>query len=284
MSTAPLPPLPPRVPRWSDLRRRLVSAFAMLVIGGVEIWLGGPAFAALVVLVTGGMVWELARMTAPARSSEALWIGAGSGVALLATFFNDAPAAPILLLVPSLVLAFGARRCRRLAAALAAAAMVAGYGLVSIRQGAGTTALVWLILIVVVSDVMGYFVGRMLGGPRFWPSLSPKKTWSGTIAGWVGAAFVGAGFVVAGLAGPAGWLLVLVSPVLAFAGQMGDIAESWLKRRTGVKDSSGLIPGHGGLLDRFDALTGAVVAVMLLGLVSHLPLPAPHPFGLAGKP
>jgi phosphatidate cytidylyltransferase len=127
----------------------------------------------------------------------------------------------------------------------------------------------WLIGIVIVSDVMGYFAGRSLGGPKFWPAISPKKTWSGTIAGWVGAALVGLGFV---LFGTAGWGLVILSPMVAFAGQMGDIAESWIKRRTGVKDSSNLIPGHGGVLDRFDALIAAVVLVMLLGLIMPLPL------------
>ena len=276
-----LPPgdLPPRPPRWSDLRKRLASAAVMLTVGAVEVWLGGPSFAILVILVTGGMLWELARITAPARVREALAYGAGGALALLDTFINDAPAAPMVLLLPSLAFALSARRDRRLAAALAAAIMVAGYGLVSIRQGAGIPALMWLILIVVASDVLGYFVGRLLGGPRFWPAISPKKTWSGTVAGWAGAAAVGAGFVLAGLAGPAGWLLVVVSPVVAFAGQMGDIAESWLKRRAGVKDSSRLIPGHGGLMDRFDALTGAVVAVMILGLFAQLPLPAPDPFG-----
>jgi phosphatidate cytidylyltransferase len=117
--------------------------------------------------------------------------------------------------------------------------------------------------------VAGYFAGRSLGGPKFWPAVSPKKTWSGTVAGWIGAAMVGLGFV---LAGHGGWALVLLSPVVAFAGQMGDVVESWLKRRAGVKDSSHLIPGHGGLLDRFDALIGATVVVMLIGLVFPLPI------------
>ena len=148
--------------------------------------------------------------------------------------------------------------------------MWAGYGLVTLRDAAGSIVIVWLVGVVITSDVLGYFAGRLLGGAKFWPAISPKKTWSGTVAGWIGAALVGLGFVL--LAG-AGWGLVILSPIVAFAGQMGDIAESWIKRRTGVKDSSALIPGHGGVLDRFDALIFAVVAVMLLGLFGPLPIP-----------
>jgi phosphatidate cytidylyltransferase len=198
-----------------------------------------------------------------------------AGVSLLVSFLNTAPVAVALLLVPALALSLTPRRDRRLAAAWAVALMVAGYGLVTLRDGSGTGAVLWLILVVIASDVLGYFAGRLIGGPKFWPTLSPKKTWAGTVAGWIGAAAVGAGFVVAGQASP---LLILLSPVVALAGQMGDIGESWLKRRAGVKDASNLIPGHGGLLDRFDALTGAVVAVMALGLVMDLPLPRPMPF------
>jgi phosphatidate cytidylyltransferase len=75
------------------------------------------------------------------------------------------------------------------------------------------------------------------------------------------------------MAGYAGWWLLALSPLVAFGGQMGDIAESLVKRRSGVKDSSALIPGHGGVLDRFDAMTGAVVLLILLSLVADLPLP-----------
>jgi phosphatidate cytidylyltransferase len=276
-------PVPPAAPRWSDLRKRLISAAVMVAVGTVEVWLGGPSFAILVILIIAGMQWELARLTAPARPRDAVILAVAGGAALAFTFVSDAPAAPTLLLLPALAFALTPRRDRRLAATIAAAMMVAGYGLVSIREGAGTSALVWLIMVVVVSDVLGYFVGRTLGGAKFWPAISPKKTWSGTVAGWIGAGIVGAGFAGIGLAGQAGLLIILVSPLVAFAGQMGDIAESWLKRRAGVKDSSNLIPGHGGLLDRFDALTGAVVAVMALGMVANLPLPAPDPFGLSAE-
>lgn len=261
--------------RWHDLQTRLVSAAVMIAVGAVEVWLGGPAFAGLVVLLTAGMIWELARISAPARRRSALVLAAFGGVALLVPFLSPAALADAALLAPALLFALTPRRDRRLTAAWAVAVMVAGYGLVTLREAAGTLAVLWLVLVVVSSDVLGYFVGRLAGGPKFWPALSPKKTWSGTVAGWAGAAAVAAGFVALGHADP---VLILVSPVIAFAGQMGDIAESWLKRRAGIKDASNLIPGHGGLLDRFDALTGAAVAVMALGLVLNLPLPQPSPF------
>lgn len=262
--------------RWHDLRKRLLSAAVMIAVGAVEVWLGGPAFAALVILLSSGMVWELARLSAPARGRSALGMAGLAAVGMLVTFLSPAPLAETALLAPALVLALTPRRDRRLTAAWGAAVMVAGYGLVTLREVAGTPAVLWLILVVIASDVMGYFAGRILGGPKFWPALSPKKTWSGTVAGWVAAAGVGGAFVAADLASP---LLIILSPLIAFAGQMGDIAESWLKRRAGIKDASNLIPGHGGLLDRFDALTGAGVAVMALGLVLNLPLPQPAPFG-----
>ncbi|HMO06649.1 MAG TPA: phosphatidate cytidylyltransferase [Paracoccaceae bacterium] len=262
--------VPPAAPRWSDLRLRLVSAAVMITVGAAEIWLGGPAFAALVVALTGGMLWELARMTAPAQARAALALGVLGAGALVLVLVAPADYAPALLLVPSLAFALTPRRDRRLASLWAAAAMVAGYGLVVLREEAGTPAILWVICVVVASDVLGYFAGRMIGGRKFWPAVSPKKTWAGTVAGWLGAAAVGAGFVAAGLAP---WTLVPLSALVAFAGQMGDIAESWIKRRAGVKDSSRLIPGHGGLMDRFDALVGAVVAVMALGLLVALPLP-----------
>ena len=149
----------------------------------------------------------------------------------------------------------------------AAAIVVAGVELIRLR-GDGISQIFWLILVVVASDVCGYFVGRLVGGPKFWPSVSPKKTWSGTIAGWIGAALVGLGFY---LTDHASLLMAAMSPILAFAGQLGDIAESAIKRRAGVKDASNLIPGHGGVLDRFDAMIGALLAMFVLGILGVRP-------------
>ena len=256
--------------RWNDLRPRVVSAIVMIAVGAAEIWLGGPSFAVLVILLTAGMIWELAVMTAPVQKNRPLLMAGIAAAALAAALVLRSDLAAAMVLVPSLALALSPRRDRRLAAVYAAAIMVAGYGLVELRDTIGTTGILWLVIVVVMSDVAGYFAGRMIGGPKFWPAVSPKKTWSGTVAGWIGAALVGLGFVLAGMGG---WLLVLLSPVVAFAGQLGEILESWMKRRAGIKDSSQLIPGHGGLLDRFDALIGATVLVMLLGLFfKNLPI------------
>lgn len=256
--------------RWADLRPRLMSAVVMLAVGVVEIWLGGWPFLALSVALVSVMIWELAAMTGRAAGRRmALMLAALAALAFVAD--EGWPSLPSWWVIPPVMLAFGLTpRLHPVASALMAGAiMVAGHGLFVLRDEAGTAAILWLIGVVIASDVMGYFAGRILGGPKFWPAISPKKTWSGTVAGWIGATAVGAAFVLAGHGAP---LLIVLSPFVAFAGQMGDIAESWIKRRTGVKDSSHLIPGHGGVMDRFDALCGAMVAVMILGRIIELPV------------
>ncbi|SNX67666.1 phosphatidate cytidylyltransferase [Cereibacter ovatus] len=261
--------------RWGDLQSRTASAVVMVLVGGAAVIWGGLPFAALVVVSSGLMLWELARMTAPGRP----WINAavgGLGAVVLAVLVMalELPrdflvAVPLLALAPVAGLQ-GERGDRGIFLAYGLALMLAGAGLLSLRATGGAATILWLVLVVGASDVMGYFAGRSLGGPKFWPAVSPKKTWSGTVAGWLGAAIVGLGFV---LITGAGWGLIILSPVIALAGQLGDIVESWIKRRSGVKDSSSLIPGHGGVLDRFDALAGAVLAVLVLGLLVDLPLP-----------
>ena len=110
-----------------------------------------------------------------------------------------------------------------------------------------------------MSDVGGYIVGRTVGGRKFWPAISPKKTWSGIIAGWVLAALFG--YILIQNLGTI--LLIPLFIVVVIGAQLGDIAESWVKRRTSVKDSSNLIPGHGGVLDRFDGFIGGAVVLAI---------------------
>jgi phosphatidate cytidylyltransferase len=136
---------------------------------------------------------------------------------------------------------------------------------VRLDQVWGFTALMLVLLIVWVTDIGGYFAGRGLGGPKLWPRVSPKKTWAGAIGGFVASLCVAAGFAAFGLGktGP----LVLLGAVLSVASQLGDLFESAVKRRFGVKDSSHIIPGHGGLLDRLDGFVAAVVLAAIFGFL-----------------
>ena len=247
--------------RWADLNVRMASAAVMIALGVFEVYEGGIFFLIGVLLLVAAMIWEVAELTADTRRRFSVGLGGLAALCLFAWTQVPSPLGAVLLALPSLGLLITRRGDRRLMAIYALAVMVAATGFLTLRgQGAGV--FVWLVLVVVASDVLGYFAGRLIGGPKFWPRISPKKTWSGTVAGWIGATCVGAVFVWYGF--PVG--VLILSPLVAFAGQIGDIAESWLKRRAGVKDSSSLIPGHGGVLDRFDALIGATLAVQVLTL------------------
>lgn len=254
--------------RWSDLRARLISGAAMVVVGTAAVAAGGVWFQMLAVFVTAVMIWELWSMIHPERPTEGMLLAAFVA-SVLSGFLamEQAWFLPFFLVAP-LIGAAAAKRERLTFAAFALGIQVAGWGLVVFRGDYGVVWLFWLILVVVVTDIAGYFAGRAFGGAKFWPSISPKKTWSGTIAGWVGAGIVGAIFWIFTKAGEG---IVPISMLLSFAGQMGDIAESALKRRMKVKDSSSLIPGHGGLFDRFDALLGASLVMLVVALIVDVP-------------
>lgn len=130
---------------------------------------------------------------------------------------------------------------------------------------AGLAALLWLFAVVWGSDVMAYVCGRTIGGPKLAPALSPKKTWSGFLGGTVSAAILGT--IVAAFAGaPSLAPVTIVSFLAAVATQAGDLFESGLKRRFGVKDAGHLIPGHGGLMDRLDGFIIAGVLALMVGV------------------
>jgi len=258
--------------KFGDLWVRILSAIVMVAIGGIVLWKGGDYLTALLVVVGGLMSWEFRRIILPdaSNSDMGLWVmvAGTAGAVIAANLFGFFLAFPMVLLAAVILWqikhkspVWMATGMLYLATPLAA--------LVEIRGTQGLGPLLWLIGVVIASDVGGYFAGRMIGGPKFWPAISPKKTWSGTIAGWVLAVAVGFVYwIFDGAAGLAESLFLSVP--IAMAAQAGDLFESWLKRRAGVKDASNLIPGHGGLLDRFDGLIAATIFYMLLNLFKVL--------------
>lgn len=147
--------------------------------------------------------------------------------------------------------------------------LLAGLGLLWVRSDplVGRANLLFLLLLVWASDIGAYLVGRLAGGPKLAPRISPGKTWSGAVGGIAASVLVGvaADWVYPSSAG-FGWI-VAISVVLCVIGQGGDLAESWAKRHFGVKDSGALIPGHGGLLDRLDALLAVAPFAAVLALI-----------------
>ena len=254
--------------KWDDLKTRTLSGFGMAIVGLTGIVVGGVWYQMLIVLVTGVIVWEVTMMIQPDRPTPGMLAAAITASVLSALLANDYHVFLPLLLIPPVFLLLSLKSKRLAGFCFALGILLAGWGLVYFRETYGMVWILWLVSIVVVTDIGGYFAGRTFGGPKFWPSISPKKTWSGTVAGWGLSALVGYVFAVNTDAGAA---LPIISVALSFAGQMGDIAESALKRRMRVKDSSTLIPGHGGLFDRFDALLGAALVMLLVDMVLDVP-------------
>ena len=253
--------------RWQDLSSRLVSGAAMALVGVVIIALGGLAFRVLAATVAAVIVWELARMLAPAARGIAA-IAAALALAIIVALRLLPGEAIVLVVLPAALGAAGLPAGRLAFAAFALAAVLAAAGLAGFRDDHGMVWLIWLLVVVIATDICGYFAGRAIGGPRFWPAVSPSKTWSGTVAGWLAAAAIGLVFRTFTNAGVD---LPWISVALAMSAQAGDLAESALKRRAGVKDSSALLPGHGGLFDRFDGLLGASLFMLVLQFFVAVP-------------
>jgi phosphatidate cytidylyltransferase len=135
----------------------------------------------------------------------------------------------------------------------------------------GLIATAWLFAIVWGTDIMAYFGGRLIGGPKLWPRVSAGKTWSGTLIGIFGGALIGLALAITGLERTSIVTLFLIGLLLAAVSQAGDLAESALKRRFGVKDSGALIPGHGGVMDRLDGFTAACVCAAVIGALRQYP-------------
>jgi phosphatidate cytidylyltransferase len=225
----------------SDLGVRTGSAVVMLAVTGTALWLGGWWWTALVALVAAGVLYEwqkLVRQFASGAAAQALWSLAG-------------------------ILYLG------LAAAM----------LMFLRNGdAGLTSVLAVGLMVIATDIGAYFAGRTIGGPKIAPTISPSKTWAGLCGGMAASGVVMALLAVElspeGIEGKVLLAYALGGALVAVVAQAGDFFESWMKRRAGVKDSSHLIPGHGGLFDRVDGLLAVSFVLGVLFIVGRVVAPA----------
>lgn len=257
--------------KFSDLWVRMASGAVIAVLGLACVWAGGVWFLALCTALVAALVWELVTMLG-GGPRRALMLGAGAAAAFLAARLLPLGVGLPFILLPAIAGIAVLNRNRTLYMVFTALIIIAAYGLAVQRTDFGFVWMLWLALVVMVTDVAGYFAGRMIGGPKFWPRVSPKKTWSGTVAGWVAAGLVGALYMRQPGVGPE---VIGISVALSMASQLGDISESAMKRKMGVKDSSNLIPGHGGVFDRFDGMLGASVFLLLIEqIVDFPPVPA----------
>ena len=264
-------------PKFADLAPRLISGAVMLVVAVLGLWLGGLVLALLLSALGAAMLWEYFRLIIRLTKPFALVATVGTSALLAVSLILEhilAPEAPVLEPAVSALVVVGL-------AMLAVVAVVRESKLETLfgaRIPAATVLFfflhqsvpmaMWLVVVTVIAtDVAGYVFGKLIGGPKFWPALSPNKTWAGTVSGWAMAVLIA--LVVAWNSPTSSAVVGVIFLVLvSFAAQMADISESALKRRAGVKDSSNLLPGHGGVLDRFDGMLGGFTLAGLAFLLT----------------
>lgn len=216
----------------SDLPVRVASAAVMVAVAGMALWLGGWFWAAFVAATSLGVLRE--------------WVGLAQGLASTPTL----------------------RACWYLVGLVYVG--VAGFVLALLGfDFPGWLFLVLIVSLVIATDTGAYFAGRAIGGPKIAPSISPSKTWAG-LGGGIIASTVVLWIASGQLFHLKPWALVL-APILAVIAQIGDFFESWMKRRAGVKDSGSIIPGHGGLFDRFDGLLAVCFFIGLIFIAILIP-------------
>lgn len=261
----------------TDFRMRVISGLGMAAVVALFTFSGVMAFSILVVVVALLLSWEWGRLVHGREADVvvAIHVGSAGAAAVLAALgfvglgLLTLPIGAILAMLLSL------GRNSVFAALGVFYAGLPAVAMIWLRSDAtlGMLAVIFVIVIVIASDTFGFLFGRVLGGPRLWPRLSPNKTWAGLIGALVASSIIGALFWFA-VPEASAVRLAATGVVLSLAAQGGDLAESAVKRRFGAKDSSSLIPGHGGVMDRVDGLVAAAAVVGLATFVINVHSPA----------
>lgn len=268
-----------------NLMRRIASALVLAPVAIAAAYLGGWLFFCLCAVAAGVILWEWTWLVVRAGDLRILLPGSAALLAAMALTKESQAGAAIGIIAIGAVLAGAglAARPRRYPTAnpatwAAAGVVYAGIALLgpALLRGDpewGFAAIVFLFATVWATDICAYLAGRTVGGPLLWPALSPHKTWAGAVGGLVGG--VAAGTVVAyASVGTRPAVAGVLALILSIVTQGGDLLESAIKRRFGVKDAGRLIPGHGGMMDRLDGFLAAALAAALIGSV-HQGLAAP---------
>jgi phosphatidate cytidylyltransferase len=258
----------------TNFQQRIVSGVVLAFIVLMVTWAGGLAFRLLAVAIGAGVYVEWRKIT---RGNAGFFVGiAEFGLVVTFAAILAELSEPVILLSIAATCSLAVlpvifRQAKFwLPLGLAYAAIpVASLTFLRSNDEQGLGVIIFLFTLVWSTDIFAYFAGRSIGGPRLAPAISPNKTWSGAIAGT--AAATAAGLGVASLAGPVGNpVLPLIIVLISITSQIGDLFESWVKRRFGIKDSGTMIPGHGGVMDRVDGLVVAATVLYLITIIGDM--------------
>jgi phosphatidate cytidylyltransferase len=259
-----------------NLLMRVIAGAVLAPVAIAIAYAGGWPWITLVTLAAIGLYIEWLTIVGAGREMRVVGVGTiALAIAGCCLALGGIDAALLALVLGLAGIACFSPERRRWSAAGFGYAAVAQLASVWVRLDPemGFVTLVFVLLIVWATDIGGYVAGRGIGGPKLWPRVSPKKTWAGAIGGFLASLIVAAGFAMFGSnkSDPTLTLkmapLLLLAAVLSIASQLGDLFESAVKRRFGVKDSSHVIPGHGGLMDRLDGFVAAVLLAAFFGFL-----------------
>ena len=249
-----------------DLFIRVISSIVMIFLGAVFLGIGGTLFKAILILISAILAWEILsfnKLQKHIRILTALFFAFIFATNILFSQVLSLILLIVFLIFYKIIIKHNDYTQRAIYLILIFFSLIT---LTDFRLEVGLVQTLWVICCVIASDVGGYFVGRTVGGPKLWPIISPKKTWSGIIGGWLFAMTITYIFVI--LFKEIEFYLLFFSIFISIFSQFGDLYDSFLKRKAGRKDSSNLIPGHGGFLDRFDGMIGAFFAVFIINFIN----------------